>query len=172
VTTLDCGVVPDSTDAKRARRRELRTLRTGIDDPAGRSARIWDSVRVLPSFAGARVVLLYDAVPGEPETADFAAWCASTGRRVVVPEAAPTAAPPGQPDQIDVAIVPGLGFTASGERLGQGGGWYDRVLTSLRPDAVIVGVCFDEQVVDELPVEEHDVRCDVVVTDRAVHDAH
>ena len=161
--------MPDPTDAKRARRRELRALRTGVDDPAGRSARIWEAVRALPSVGGAGVVLLYDGVPGEPDPVGFSAWCTSTGRRVVVPEAAPTAAPPPHPEQIDVAIVPGLGFTAAGERLGQGGGWYDRVLASLRPDAVIVGVCFDEQVVDELPVEAHDVRCHVVVTDRAVH---
>ena len=45
----------------------------------------------------------------------------------------------------DVVIVPGLAFTSTGRRLGQGGGWYDRFLVGVRDDCVTVGVCFHEQ---------------------------
>jgi 5-formyltetrahydrofolate cyclo-ligase len=64
-----------------------------------------------------------------------------------------------------VAIVPGLAFTAAGDRLGQGGGWYDRVLADVRDDCTVIGVGFGVQVVDELPVEAHDRRLDLVVTE-------
>jgi 5-formyltetrahydrofolate cyclo-ligase len=65
-------------------------------------------------------------------------------------------------------IVPGLAFTAAGERLGQGGGWYDRFLAHVRDDCVTVGVCFTDQVLDRVPTEAHDVRVDHVVTDAGV----
>jgi 5-formyltetrahydrofolate cyclo-ligase len=51
-----------------------------------------------------------------------------------------------------------------GIRLGRGGGFYDRALTHVRPDAVLVAVVFDDELVDELPAEPHDQRVTVVVT--------
>ena len=62
-------------------------------------------------------------------------------------------------------IVPGLAFTRRGDRLGQGGGWYDRVLAGVRDDCVTIGVAFAPQLVDELPVEPHDRPVDLVVTE-------
>lgn len=63
-----------------------------------------------------------------------------------------------------VWIVPGLAFTASGGRLGYGGGWYDRLLTSAGPEAVFLGVASPFQVVEAVPSEPHDIRLtDVVV---------
>ena len=64
-----------------------------------------------------------------------------------------------------VWIVPGLAFTRKGARLGYGGGWYDRLLSSAMPNAVTLGVAYPFQMVDELPCEAHDVRLtDVVVS--------
>ena len=64
-----------------------------------------------------------------------------------------------------VWIVPGLAFTRRGSRLGYGGGWYDRLLSSAPPDAVTLGVAYPFQMVDELPCEAHDVwLTDVVVS--------
>ena len=62
-------------------------------------------------------------------------------------------------------IVPGLAFTSAGDRLGQGGGWYDRFLADVRPECRTIGVGFVEQIVDALPVEDHDIRLDHVVTE-------
>ena len=65
---------------------------------------------------------------------------------------------------IDAVLVPGVAFDRAGHRLGYGGGYYDRLLPSLRRDCLRVGLAYDEQVVDELPAEEHDVRLHAVVT--------
>lgn len=66
--------------------------------------------------------------------------------------------------EIGVALVPGLAFHAeSGARLGQGGGFYDRLLA--RRELPTIGVCFREQLLAEIPVEAHDQRVGRVVTD-------
>lgn len=75
-----------------------------------------------------------------------------------------------EPEMIDVVIVPGLAFDWRGNRLGRGGGFYDRFLARLRPDARRIGVAWDVQYVAEVPVEEHDQRMDVIVTDVRVHE--
>ena len=65
-----------------------------------------------------------------------------------------------------VWIVPGLAFTRTGARLGYGGGWYDRLLAAADPSAVLLGVAYPFQVVEELPSESHDIRLtDVVVAE-------
>ena len=65
---------------------------------------------------------------------------------------------------LDLIIVPGLGFDSECRRLGRGAGYYDRLLSESR--AYKVGFCFDEQLLDEVCTEEHDVRMDCVVTER------
>jgi 5-formyltetrahydrofolate cyclo-ligase len=67
-------------------------------------------------------------------------------------------------DQIDAVLVPGVAFDESGARLGYGGGYYDRLLPLLRDDCTRIGVAFDEQILEEIPAEEHDAFVDVVVT--------
>jgi 5-formyltetrahydrofolate cyclo-ligase len=66
-------------------------------------------------------------------------------------------------DCIDAILVPGLAFDASGGRLGRGGGFYDRYLDTSRPP-IVIGVAFDEQIQGEVPLEPHDERMTVVVT--------
>ena len=155
----------DATDAKRAVRRSMRAVRRSVADPAARSTAIWNHVRALPAVERAGVVMAFDSIPGEPDTRRFLDWCRSVGKEVVVPAADPAAAPPDDPERIDVAVVPGVAFTAAGDRLGQGGGWYDRLLATMRCDALAVGVCFEEQLVESLPTEPHDRPVDIVVTD-------
>ncbi len=62
--------------------------------------------------------------------------------------------------EVDVLIVPGLAFSEQGERLGRGAGFYDQVLEDF--DALSIGVCFKEQLLEELPYEEHDMSVDLV----------
>jgi 5-formyltetrahydrofolate cyclo-ligase len=64
----------------------------------------------------------------------------------------------------DVVVVPALAVDRAGVRLGRGGGYYDRALVHARPDAVLVAVVFDDELVDELPAERHDRRVSAVVT--------
>ena len=63
----------------------------------------------------------------------------------------------------DLVFVPLIGFTASGDRLGQGGGHYDRWLAA-HPGRIAVGLAWDVQLVESLPVEPHDAPLDAVVT--------
>ena len=64
---------------------------------------------------------------------------------------------------IHLAIVPLLGFTARGQRLGQGGGHYDRYLTD-HPNVIPIGLGWDCQLVETLPLEPHDQPLRAVVT--------
>jgi 5-formyltetrahydrofolate cyclo-ligase len=67
--------------------------------------------------------------------------------------------------QIDLFIVPGVAFCADGRRLGNGWGYYDRLLAGVGSTAVKVGLAFDCQLLPWLPSQEHDVRMDLVVTE-------
>lgn len=64
----------------------------------------------------------------------------------------------------EVVVIPALAVSPAGVRLGRGGGYYDRALRHARPDAVVVAVVFDEELLDELPAEAHDHRVTAVVT--------
>ena len=73
------------------------------------------------------------------------------------------------PAEIDLAFVPGVAFDRTGGRLGQGRGYYDRLLANVRADAVLVGLAFDAQIVAAVPADPHDVGMDVVVTETHVY---
>ena len=152
----------DRTPDKPELRRRMRELRRSIDDRPERSEQLWSHVTGLPSVVDATRILVFRTIVGEPEVAPFESWCLEQGMAVAVPEDDVDPAWP------DVVIVPGLAFTATGRRLGQGGGWYDRFLVDVRDDCVTVGVCFHEQLLDDLAVEPHDMSVDHVVTDRGL----
>jgi 5-formyltetrahydrofolate cyclo-ligase len=65
-------------------------------------------------------------------------------------------------NQLDLILVPAVAFDFAGRRLGRGKGFYDRLLAEVRGHKC--GVCFDEQIVTELPEEPHDVRVNSIVT--------
>jgi len=69
------------------------------------------------------------------------------------------------PDELDLVMVPGTGFDLRGARMGQGKGYYDRLLTGVRPGTPLIGVAFDCQVFEEIPVAPHDVFMDAVLTE-------
>ena len=79
-----------------------------------------------------------------------------------IPEPAPHT-PDVRPEDIDLLIVPGVAFTRSGERMGYGGGFYDRFLTA-EPDHPTVALCYDFQLVDYIPTEAFDIPVDLVLT--------
>ena len=68
------------------------------------------------------------------------------------------------PKQLDLIVVPGLAFSAEGNRLGRGGGFYDRFLSTLPQATLKIGVCFEFQRVSSIPHEPHDVTMDAVVS--------
>jgi 5-formyltetrahydrofolate cyclo-ligase len=156
-------------EAKRRLRAEMRLVRGRIaadpDERAARSARIWAQ---LESMMGDRV-MLFESLPGEPDTAAWIESCRARGLAVFTPEVDGPAlrVQPGDvdPATLDVVVVPGLAFTADGRRLGQGGGHFDRFLPRLRADCLTIGVCYAEQLVADLPTAADDARVRRVVTD-------
>jgi 5-formyltetrahydrofolate cyclo-ligase len=62
-------------------------------------------------------------------------------------------------------LVPGVAFDRQGNRLGYGKGFYDRVLCGAGGSSISVGVCFELQLVESLPVEDHDQCLDLLVTE-------
>ncbi|MGZ4540930.1 MAG: 5-formyltetrahydrofolate cyclo-ligase [Blastococcus sp.] len=112
---------------------------------------------------GARVLL-----PVVPADGSELRWAVDTGRLApgrygllepVGPRLGPTAL-----GAADTVVVPALAVGRDGSRLGRGGGYYDRALRHARPGAVLVAVVFDDELVDALPVEAHDLRVTAVVT--------
>lgn len=65
----------------------------------------------------------------------------------------------------DLLLVPGLAFDLAGHRLGYGKGFYDRILHRRAGHAMLVGLCFEQQLIRTLPAETHDVRMDMIFTE-------
>lgn len=148
---------------------------------------IFAAAERLPAFEQARCVALFCALPDEPPTGEaLRRW--SLTRRVVVPRVEGEAMrffdydpltmrrgafgieEPGPearlcpPEEIDLMLVPGVAFTAAGDRLGRGRGYYDRYLSQQGMRALRIGVCYRHQVVGELPREPHDITMDQLIT--------
>jgi 5-formyltetrahydrofolate cyclo-ligase len=73
------------------------------------------------------------------------------------------------PRELDLVMVPGVGFTREGARMGNGQGYYDRLLDRVRPDAPLIALAYECQLFPELAVSPHDVYMDRVVTENAVY---
>jgi 5-formyltetrahydrofolate cyclo-ligase len=167
-------------------RRRMRLTRDLIDDRVLRSVELWSKLAALPQYREATTVMAFVGSRGEPDTESLFARVAAEGKTLVLPKVdgerivprllGPGLAPgtfgipepqgePVAPIGLDLVIVPGLAFTPDGRRLGQGGGHYDRLLAELPHSCATVGVCFVEQLLDDLPEEQHDRKVDIVVSD-------
>lgn len=74
-----------------------------------------------------------------------------------------------RPEELDLVMVPGTAFDPQGGRMGQGKGYYDRLLSRVRPDAPLVALAFDCQMFPEIPVAPHDVFMDTVLTESTAY---
>lgn len=89
-----------------------------------------------------------------------------------IPEPGPGALRPVEPREIDLLIVPGVAFDLRGNRLGYGGGYYDRFFERLRPAVPLVALAFELQLVPRVPVDPWDRPMDWIVTEKgAAHTA-
>lgn len=75
-----------------------------------------------------------------------------------------------EPEDLDIIMVPGVGFDQKGGRMGNGQGYYDRLLEKARPDCPLVALCYESQLFDEVLVAPHDVYMDKVITEDAVYE--
>jgi 5-formyltetrahydrofolate cyclo-ligase len=73
------------------------------------------------------------------------------------------------PEDIDLIMVPGVGFDERGGRTGHGKGYYDKLLEHARPDCPLVALAFDCQMFPEIPMQSHDIFMDKVITESAIH---
>jgi 5-formyltetrahydrofolate cyclo-ligase len=71
-------------------------------------------------------------------------------------------------NMIDLVIVPGLGFTPTGHRIGRGMGFYDRFLAQRDFIGLSCGLAFEEQIVESLPMLDHDIPLGMLVTDKGI----
>lgn len=150
-----------------------------------KSALIVKDILALDAIKSAKVVALYSSLPDEVISSELIATLA-VQKQVVLPRVAgddmdfypydPTAMEIGSfgisepqtevaidPSEIDVIIVPGVAFTLSGVRCGRGKGYYDKYLSRDGFRAVKVGVCYKEQLAEEIPSEPHDILMDCVI---------
>ena len=177
-------------DEKLRLRDRLLAARNAAGPIAEASAAVSCRLRTLPELAVARTVLGYAATPREIAIDDALRALQLRGVTVCLPwvdgaalgvaavrsledlepgwrgvrEPPAAGRRPLRPALLDALIVPGLGFDAAGNRLGYGGGHFDRLLARIRRGAVVVGVALDEQICTAIPTEPHDRRVDVVVT--------
>ncbi len=158
-------------------------VRDMVDDHLMRSVQLWAKVAELDEYRRANNVMAFVGFNGEPDTDPLFARLGVEGKRLLLPRVEPTGivavdgdspmsvsnfgvsepiGPPVGLDEIDFVIVPGLAFTVAGDRLGYGQGYYDRFLPTV--SAPSAGVCFVDQLVDEMPLTAHDVRVDMVIS--------
>lgn len=72
-------------------------------------------------------------------------------------------------EELDLIMVPGVGFDARGARMGHGKGYYDKLLEHARSDTPLIALAFECQMFDEIPVADHDVFMDRVITEERVY---
>ncbi len=69
------------------------------------------------------------------------------------------------PEELDLVMVPGVAFDREGGRLGNGAGYYDRLLQEVRADTELTAVCYEAQICEKVIMEKHDVYMDTIITE-------
>ena len=146
-------------------------------------------VLTLPVWDQAQTVLMYMALPTEPETSSLRESAVRAGKTVLLPRCLPDhkmeavpwlpgsemhpgawgipcPAGPAYPGVPDLCLIPCVSAAPGGIRLGHGGGYYDRYLTALT--TVRLCLCFSALVSPELPAEDTDVRMDGILTENGL----
>lgn len=161
-----------------------------------KSALITGRLFDMPEFKRAGTIFTYINFRSEVETMALADKCLELGKRLCVPvtltaerrlaacrltdpeaELRPGYCRIPEPDisktrlvapqEIDIVVLPGSVFDRFGGRLGYGGGYYDRFLAQEAPHALRVGLAFDLQIVDEVPLMAHDMRLHYLLSESA-----
>ena len=149
----------------------------------------------MSQFQSASTVMLYLSLPYEADTSEAILHAWQLGKVVAVPKVSweqrhmipvkinsletgfstealglrnPIAGVPVPFEDIDLVVTPALGFDRHGNRLGRGGSYYDRFFANAELMASRCGFAFAEQLVDSIPVTEHDEPVDSLVTDEGI----
>jgi len=158
--------------------------------------RIMKKLFTLPEFKKAHTLLFYASFRTEVNTIDMIKESLKIGKRVVLPkvdkdrhrlnlyeikdtgELIPGYSGISEPflpdakfvnvNDIDLMIIPGTGFDYSGNRLGYGAGYYDAFLSDMHEKIPLIALAYEEQLIDSIPPEIHDIKVDIIVTDKQV----
>ncbi len=167
---------------------------------AAKSARICQQLIDWPIFRAAQSLMLYIDYKSEVQTAAIIDYCLKRGKAVIVPvvaaepgqlalveitaqtefnksplgilEPAITAPALRQLADIDLILAPGVAFDLAGNRLGYGGGYYDRLLAKApaeRRRIAVYGLAFECQIVASIPTEPTDCKIDGLITERQIY---
>lgn len=173
--------------SKEELRRRIRNRKQLITDTERRTAArsVFDALERTAAFLMADRILLYHSLPDELSTLDFLdKW--HTRKQFFLPRVngvnleilpyertslrlgafqieEPAEGTPVDPAEMELIIVPAVAYDRRGNRLGRGKGFYDRLLATTK--ATTIGVAYDFQLVDELPVEPHDTPVHIVITE-------
>jgi 5-formyltetrahydrofolate cyclo-ligase len=185
--------LPDPlSSAKRALRREIARIRQALDPARARAAGVAVERALWPLLLErpAARVALYAALPDELPLSALFARLVWAGREPLLPRIRgadlefagarsrsvlrpgphgvlepPACAPARALAPGDVVLLPGVAFDRAGQRLGRGGGFYDRAFRSARPGPLRIGVAFAFQLRSEVPHASQDRRVDAIVTE-------
>ncbi len=185
--------------AKQQLRIEAAARRAEQPDGEGLSRQIFERLAALPAYLSAGTLMMYLDIRSEVRTRWFVPRAWDDGKIVAVPYCEegeiqlfrlrhfddlatgtmgvlePKPELRGLPDRaldpsdLDLIIAPGLAFDHRGGRLGYGKGYYDRLLHCISPSATKAAVCFECQLVADIPLLDHDIRMDMIVTEKAVY---
>ncbi|MDO4574823.1 MAG: 5-formyltetrahydrofolate cyclo-ligase [Planctomycetia bacterium] len=180
-------------------RKSLRNRRKTVENREAASAQAVRNLMETTFFRTAKTVLVYVSINSELETQTLiSSLLVDAEKTCVVPyclpdgelglfrlegenELAPGAYGIREPrpelratrnvsvEELNLVVLPGVGFDVQGNRLGQGGGYYDRLLRRLPSQTRTVGLAYACQKVAELPTEPHDRKIDTLVTEQGVH---
>lgn len=159
---------------------------------------IMQRISQLPEFINAKTIFFYTSFRSEVDTIDMIKVSLTTGKLIVLPkvdkennrlklyeiknmnELARGYMWILEPfvsedrlrdlDDIDLIIIPGAAFDIYGNRLGYGAGFYDMLLSKMEKKIPIVAPAYEEQIVEKIPAEPHDIKVDKIVTDKKVID--
>jgi 5-formyltetrahydrofolate cyclo-ligase len=73
------------------------------------------------------------------------------------------------PQQLDLVIVPGVAFSPQGARLGNGAGYYDRLLHQVRCDCLLMGIAYESQLFEDIQMDHYDVYMDFILTEKQLY---
>ena len=178
----------EALELKKNLRCDMKAKRNALTDEEKKhaAANCLSKLKELPEFMNADWIYAYIACRNELETADIISWCLSHGKHVAVPKVqgeimhfyeitALSDCVPGafgilepageEKDRITTPgfmLVPGLAFDKNGNRLGYGGGFYDKYLAS-HEEIITAALGYDFQIVEKVPSESHDRRMDYLI---------
>jgi 5-formyltetrahydrofolate cyclo-ligase len=179
-------------------RADLRSKLAGMSDAQrhAKSIAACSLLAATPEFQNAQSIMVYLATPQEVDTSPLALRAWQHGKTVIVPKVSwdarrmvpveitslcndqvretrhgikePVAGNPVPLQFIDLVVVPGLGFTFQGHRIGRGAGFYDRFLAQAEFLGISCGIAFEEQIIETIPMLDHDVPLCMLATDRGI----